>query len=270
MYRHLSPSGEGLINSLPLSQADSISPNNIRLVATDMDGTLTSNGKFTNQLLQALENLAAAEIKVLIVTGRSAGWVSGLSSLMPVVGAIAENGGLFYLSGCDRAIALTPIPDLDSHRQQLAAAFRELQIKFPQIQESADNRFRLTDWTFDVASLTPSELQTLAHLCQEMGWGFTYSNVQCHIKPQTQDKATGLLQVLQQYWTEYSLEQVVTVGDSPNDESLFDRRYFPISVGVANVLKYATQLQHQPAYVTTAAEGEGFCELSNYILQGIN
>lgn len=269
MYRHLSPSGEGLINPLPLSQSDSSCWNNIRLVATDMDGTLTSKGKFTSKLLQALENLAAAKIKVLIVTGRSAGWVSGLSSLMPVAGAVAENGGLFYLSGSDKPIALTPIPDLVSHRQHLAAAFEQLQSKFPQIQESADNRFRVTDWTFDVALLTPSELQTLGHLCQEMGWGFTYSNVQCHIKPQGQDKAIGLLQVLQKYWSEYSPEQVVTVGDSPNDESLFDRRYFSMSVGVANVLEYAKQLQHQPAYVTNATEGEGFCELSSYLLPAV-
>jgi len=232
-----------------------------------MDGTLTRKGKFTSQLLQALENLTAANIKVLIVTGRSAGWVSGLSSLMPVVGAIAENGGLFYLSGSDRPFTLTPIPDLASHRQNLAAAFEQLQSRFPQIQESADNRFRITDWTFDVASLNPTELQTLSHLCQEMGWGFTYSNVQCHIKPQNQDKATGLLQVLQKNWPQYSPEQIVTVGDSPNDESLFDPRYFPLSVGVANVLEYANQLQHQPDYITSAAEGDGFCELSSYLLQ---
>jgi len=231
-----------------------------------MDGTLTRRGKFMSKLLQALEDLATANIKVLIVTGRSAGWVSGLSSLMPVVGAVAENGGLFYLSGSDTPIALTPIPDLASHRQLLAAAFGQLQTKFPQIQESVDNRFRITDWTFDVAALTPSELQTLGNLCQEMGWGFTYSNVQCHIKPQGQDKAVGLLQVLREYFPEYSPAQVVTVGDSPNDESLFDPRYFPISVGVANVLEYANQLQHQPAYVTKAAEGDGFCELSSYLL----
>ncbi|MEM1394587.1 MAG: HAD hydrolase family protein, partial [Cyanobacteria bacterium P01_H01_bin.150] len=63
----------------------------IRLVATDMDGTLTTKGRFTNTLLQALQDLAAADIKIIIVTGRSAGWVSGLAYYLPVVGAIAEN-----------------------------------------------------------------------------------------------------------------------------------------------------------------------------------
>ncbi|MBD2413240.1 HAD family hydrolase [Nostoc calcicola FACHB-389] len=240
---------------------------NIRLIATDMDGTLTRRGKFTPALLQALEDLAAANIKVLIVTGRSAGWVSGLSSLMPVAGAMAENGGLYFPPGNQKPVVLTPIPDLAKHRQHLATTFEKLQTKFPQIQESVDNRFRITDWTFDVATLSQDELQTLDHLCQQMGWGFTYSNVQCHIKPQGQDKAVGLLQVLREYLPDYSPEEIVTVGDSPNDESLFDRRYFPVSVGVANVLEYADKLQHQPVYITTAAEGEGFCELSSYILQ---
>ncbi|MBD2629850.1 HAD family hydrolase [Trichormus variabilis] len=257
------------MNLQPLSNI-STDLRNIRLVATDMDGTLTNQGKFTSVLLQALENLATAGVKVLIVTGRSAGWVSGLNSLMPVAGAMAENGGLFYPSQHPEPVALTPIPDLAVHRQHLATVFAKLQIQFPQIRESADNRFRVTDWTFDVASLTLNELQDIGNICQEMGWGFTYSNVQCHIKPQGQDKAVGLLQVLHQYFPEYSPEQIVTVGDSPNDESLFNRRYFPLSVGVANVLQYANQLQYQPAYLTTAAEGEGFCELSSYILQSFS
>jgi HAD superfamily hydrolase (TIGR01484 family) len=267
MSRHLNVTAGGSKDPKPLSEISFSCLSNIRLVATDMDGTLTRRGKFTAALLQALEDLAASGIKVLIVTGRSAGWVSGLSSLMPIAGAIAENGGLFFPSGNQKPVTLTPIPDLVNHRQHLATAFRQLQKKFPQIQESADNRFRVTDWTFDVAALSPSELQTLDNLCQQMGWGFTYSNVQCHIKPQGQDKAVGLLQVLREYLPNYSSEQVVTVGDSPNDESLFNQSYFPVSVGVANVLEYINQLQYQPAYVTTSAEGEGFCELSSYLLK---
>ncbi|MBD0385631.1 MAG: HAD family phosphatase, partial [Nostoc sp. C3-bin3] len=216
-----------------------------------------------------IENLMAAEIKVLIVTGRSAGWVSGLSSLMPVVGAIAENGGLFYHSGSEQPVLLTTIADVIGHRQQLAGVFQQLKLKFPQIEESGDNRFRITDWTFDVANLTPDELGIMGDLCQKMGWGFTYSNVQCHIKPQGQEKAIATLKVLQEYFPDYSPNQVVTVGDSPNDESLFDRRYFPISVGVANVLEYLNQLKYHPTYITTAAEGEGFCELSSCILKSL-
>ncbi|MBD2608193.1 HAD family phosphatase [Scytonema hofmannii FACHB-248] len=251
---------------LPIAPINSFS--NIRLIATDMDGTLTQQGKFTSALLQALENLAAVGIKVVIVTGRSAGWVNGLSSLMPIAGAIAENGGIFYSSNGE-TVPLTPISDLVDHRKHLAAIFAQLQTHFPQIRESADNRFRITDWTFDVASLSTGELVSLSNLCQQLNWGFTYSNVQCHIKPLGQDKAVGLLQVLREYFPGYSPQQVVTVGDSLNDESLFNQDYFPVSVGVANVMEYANQLQHQPIYITTASEGAGFCELSDYLLKAV-
>ncbi|MBD0362993.1 MAG: HAD hydrolase family protein, partial [Coleofasciculus sp. C3-bin4] len=91
----------------------------LRLIATDMDGTLTQRGKFTASLLQAFEDLIAANIPVLIVTGRSAGWVSGLVTYLPVVGAIAENGGRFYPADSAKAVAVTPIPDLVAQRQQL-------------------------------------------------------------------------------------------------------------------------------------------------------
>lgn len=169
---------------------------NVCLVATDMDGTLTTLGKFTAKLLQALENLAAASLPVLIVTGRSAGWANGLAAYLPVIGVIAENGGLFYPGTGEPPLFLTYLADIESHRKRLATFFDSLKVEFPQIQESSDNRFRLTDWTFEVEGLTLANLQRLSFLCQEQGWGFTYSSVQCHIKPASQDKATGLLQLL--------------------------------------------------------------------------
>lgn len=239
---------------------------NIRLIATDMDGTLTQNGKFTPELLQAFEDLNEANIKVIIVTGRSAGWVSGLANYLPIVGAIAENGGLFYLSATQAPIELTSIPNYKAHRQQLAEIFQKLQLEFSHICESGDNIFRLTDWTFDVQGLSLNQIQKMSQICYNLGWGFTYSNVQCHIKPLNQDKANGLMQVLQLYFPKYTLEQVACVGDSPNDEALFNPSY-PISVGVANVLEYANQLKYHPAYITKAKEGEGFCELVREILR---
>ena len=48
----------------------------IRLVATDMDGTLTQEGEFNDALLITLKKLRTAGMPVLITTGRSAGWVS--------------------------------------------------------------------------------------------------------------------------------------------------------------------------------------------------
>ena len=240
----------------------------VRLVATDMDGTLTRSGRFSSALLRDLEALALAGIPVVIVTGRSAGWVSGLLHYLPVVGAIAENGGIYYASSgpeSDRGGAgefLVPLPD--HHRKRLAETFKKLQQRFPQLQESPDNRFRLTDWTFDVAGLSQADLKQIDRLCRLDGYSSTYSTVQCHIKPPSQTKAAGLHRVLSQHFSMISPESVVTVGDSPNDETLFT---FPLSVGVANLNHYLDQLVHLPNYWTAEEAGIGFGELVKHLTQ---
>ncbi len=239
-----------------------------RLIATDMDGTLTQQEQFTPQLLQALQDLAASQIPVVIVTGRSAGWVSAVVHYLPIAGAIAENGGIFYPGPNAAPVSLTDIPDLTLHRQQLAQMFTALQQDLPHLQPSLDNSFRLTDWTFDVQNLSLEEIQHLANRCQAKGWGFTYSTVQCHIKPPQQDKASGLIQVLQRYFPEFNLAQVVTVGDSPNDQPLFTAQ-FPVSVGVANLHHYANQMTDLPAYITQSAEVEGFCQIAAALIGAI-
>lgn len=238
----------------------------VRLIATDMDGTLTQQEKFTPMLLQTLLELSNAQIPVLIVTGRSAGWVNAVAHYLPIWGAIAENGGLFYDQKGESAL-LSPISAPDQHRQKLAQMFETLQAQFPQIRESNDNRFRITDWTFDVAGLSLEDLRQLNALCQAQGWGFTYSTVQCHIKPLVQEKSSGLQQILRRYFPALRPTQILTVGDSPNDQSLFDPIAFPVSAGVANIRRYADQMAHLPLYMTQTEAAAGFCELAQAILQ---
>jgi hydroxymethylpyrimidine pyrophosphatase-like HAD family hydrolase len=231
-----------------------------QLLATDMDGTLTRQGKFTTALLQGLERLAALGLPVVIVTGRSAGWVNGLAHYLPVVGAMAENGGL-YFPPAGPPEPLIALPDVAVHRQQLQEAFAHLQWRWPQIQESDDNRFRFTDWTFDIQGLSAEDLTTMAQICQSLGWGFTYSTVQCHLFKLGQSKAAGLQQVIQRHFAPLTAADVITLGDSPNDESLFDPAQFPLSVGVANIHDYWQTLTHHPAYVTHSPELDGFLEV---------
>lgn len=230
-----------------------------------MDGTLTQGEEFDAKLLQVLTKLSAAGIDVLITTGRSAGWVQAIATYLPVVGAIAENGGLLYWNH-DPQPNLISKGNIDEHRQQLSRVFQILKTKFPQIKESPDNRFRLTDWTFEVENLNLTELAQIERVCQSEGYGFTYSTIQCHIKPTYQDKAYGLSQVIEQYFPDLKPTEILTIGDSPNDESLFNQKEFPVSAGVANVLRYREQLKYLPAYVTHKAEGEGFCELAELII----
>jgi hypothetical protein len=43
-------------------------------------------------------------------------------------------------------------------------------------------------------------------------------------------------------------------------------RLFPHAIGVANVRAFAGRLDHDPAYVTTAEAGAGFCEVVDALL----
>jgi hypothetical protein len=258
-----------LMTCLPLSAA--IAHNlhhHIRLVATDFDSTVTKCGKITADLLQSLTDLANAGLPVLIVTGRSAGWVNGLATYLPVIGAIAENGGVFFSHReTDPPVILSAIADLSEHKLKLAQTFASLQEEFPQLQVSFDNQFRLTDWTFDVSGLSHEDLQKINHCCQQAGWGFTYSSIQCHIKPPAQEKATALQKLLSLQFPEYAPKEVLTVGDSPNDESLFNPALFPLSVGVANLREYLPRLTHTPTYMTQEKEVDGFRELVRCLTQ---
>jgi HAD superfamily hydrolase (TIGR01484 family) len=237
----------------------------IQLVATDIDGTLTRDGKFTRELLESIDLLNANGIKLLLVTGRSAGWVSAVNNYLPVVGSIAENGGIYFNSDGEFDF-LTRIEQIELHREQLASRFWELQEAYPQIEESVDNQFRITDWTFDIGGLTDLELNQIANQCQSWGYSFTFSTIQCHIKPQRQEKGDAILHVLKEYFPELKRTQIITVGDSPNDASMFDRSLFYHSVGVANIQHYTSQLIHQPEYITKSPEVAGFCELVNLLI----
>ncbi|MEA5449294.1 HAD family hydrolase [Leptolyngbya sp. CCNP1308] len=237
-----------------------------QLLATDMDGTLTHAGKFTPALLQGLEQLQSAGLPVMIVTGRSAGWVNGLAHYLPVAGAMAENGGIYFPPDGPPE-PLVEIPDLVAHRQRLHEAFTQLQWRWPQLHESNDNRFRLTDWTFDLEGFTQADLDEMAQICQSLGWGFTYSTVQCHLFTVGQSKAAGLKRAIERHFAPVSTAEVLTVGDSPNDQSMFDPALFPQSVGVANVADYWPHLTYRPTYVTQAAEVAGFLELAEFLLQ---
>ncbi|MFO7737776.1 MAG: HAD hydrolase family protein, partial [Desulfatiglandaceae bacterium] len=59
--------------------------------------------------------------------------------------------------------------------------------------------------------------------------------------------------------------QFLFVGDSPNDEPMF--QYFPHSVGVKNVLNFADRMKQLPAYVAAKEGGKGFAEIAEILLR---
>ena len=60
------------------------------------------------------------------------------------------------------------------------------------------------------------------------------------------------------------INEVIFIGDSPNDAPMF--AYFPNSVGVANVLQYKERLLSKPVWVTRKEGGYGFAEMVDQLL----
>src|SRR5437773_9875029 len=77
----------------PLTEADLT---RVRAVFSDVDGTLTTGGRLRASTVAALESLAGSGRKVVLVTGRPAGWAECWARNLPVDGVIAENGGLYF------------------------------------------------------------------------------------------------------------------------------------------------------------------------------
>jgi hydroxymethylpyrimidine pyrophosphatase-like HAD family hydrolase len=61
------------------------------------------------------------------------------------------------------------------------------------------------------------------------------------------------------------MDRWVYVGDSTNDQVMFQR--FPCSVGVANLRRFAHELEHWPAWITRGERGTGFAELATALLR---
>ncbi|WP_338460793.1 hypothetical protein [Synechococcus elongatus] len=84
---------------------------------------------------------------------------------------ITENGGAVCWPE-QAPIILSPIAVIADHRQQLQQCFQQIQQHWPQLQPAADNAFRQTDWAFDVAGLSPADLDWIAAIATEHGLDF--------------------------------------------------------------------------------------------------
>jgi hydroxymethylpyrimidine pyrophosphatase-like HAD family hydrolase len=62
----------------------------------------------------------------------------------------------------------------------------------------------------------------------------------------------------------HELDQWVYVGDSTNDQVMFE--HFTHSVGVANIKRFENELTHLPQYLTLQERGAGFSELVQILL----
>ena len=241
----------------------------------DIDDTLSTQGKLTDEAYSALWKLKKAGLVVVSVTGRPAGWCDHIARFWPVDAVVGENGAfVFYMEGGIRKRLDTPSePDAKTAKQKLAELAESIQKEFPRVKWASDQAYREADLAIDVCEDVPAwseqEVGRLLKLCRAAGATAKLSSVHVNTWFGTFDKRRGLENWMTQGapgcsgtvppWTDW-----IYIGDSPNDEPSFE--FFQRSVGVANLRPYLPQLKFPPRWMTASESGKGFQEMAERVL----
>ena len=246
----------------------------VRAVLFDIDETLTSAGKLTAHAYAALERLHAAGKRSIAVTGRPAGWCDHIARMWPVDAVVGENGALYFLLNAGRLEKhYRESPEVRArNRERLAEVARTILAEVPGVALASDQAYRETDLAIDycedVPALPLEAAERVADLMRQAGMHAKLSSIHVNGWFGQYDKLAMTRQLFREQFAidlDAARAQVVYIGDSPNDAPMFD--YFPKSVGVANIQRFAGALPAAPKYVASASSGAGFAEVIAHLLR---
>lgn len=254
----------------PLREADLSS---VEAVFTDVDGTLTSNGKLTSTTLRAIEWLNAVHVPVVLVSGRPSAWGEAWARQWPVAGAIMENGALHYAW---RDGKLEKSFDQDEkqralHRKRLLTLVDAAMNEVPGAKLSMDSAGTEVDVAIDYnedVSLGSQAADALENFLRKRGVTAVRSSVHVNCWIGDFDKLKAVKRFVRSEWKKTIAREdgrYVYVGDSFNDAPMF--RALSLSVGVANVKDVLDTITSLPKFVTRAREGKGFGEVADAIVR---
>ncbi|MDE2209962.1 MAG: HAD-IIB family hydrolase [Betaproteobacteria bacterium] len=261
----------------PLSSMPDAVRRGIRLVLTDIDDTLSSNGKLTAEAYFALQRLHAAGRVVVPVTGRPAGWCDHIARMWPVDAVVGENGAFYmrYDAGTRRLLRRFVASDAEraAHRARIAAIGAQILKDVPGSALASDQRYRETDlaidWREDVPALPRSAVDRIVALMEAQGMTAKVSSIHVNGWFGDYDKLATTRLLLREAFSidvDAARDAFVFAGDSPNDAPMF--AFFPNAVGVANLRRFLDRIADPPAYITTQDAGAGFAELADFLLAG--
>jgi hypothetical protein len=247
----------------------------VRGVFVDIDDTLTSDGTLTAEAYGALSALHGAGLLVVPITGRPAGWCDHIARMWPVDAVVGENGAFYF--AYDRAARRLVKRFRDDEAMRAANRARLVAVRDRVLREvpgaalASDQLYRETDLAIDycedVPRLGDDAVDRIVAIMRDAGMTAKVSSIHVNGWFGHYDKL-GMTRTLmhERFGVDLDAEraQFVFAGDSPNDAPMFG--YFPLSVGVANVRRFAARLEHAPAYVTAAEAGAGFAELAARLL----
>lgn len=257
-----------------ISQAEAAA---VRFVLMDIDDTLTKDGKLGDRSYAALWELKKAGLVVIPVTGRPAGWCDLIARQWPVDAVIGENGALVFWeeAGPGRLPVLKQYFHPEAVRNDHPVLKRIQERAFKEVaglRFAKDQFARLHDIAMDFAEEEPvlslDDAVRVKELAEAEGAVAKVSSIHVNIWMGSYDKLsmTELFLKRRYGWDAlHELDQLVFVGDSPNDEPMFAR--FPLSCAVANIQRYTALIKQLPAYVASKECGKGFAEIAHVLLE---
>ena len=245
----------------------------IEFLFTDIDDTLTNDGLLYPEAYESLWQLHRAGLHVVPVTGRPAGWCEMIARQWPVSGVIGENGGFYFRyhkSKMHRWYAI-PLEERLKNQDKLSLIQKQVLSDIPQAAVASDQFCRQLDLAIDfcedVPKLDPHQVQKIVTIFKDHGATAKVSSIHVNGWFGKYNKVTTVFEFTK---NEFNLSESETlmkstfVGDSPNDEPLFEN--FRLSFGVANILNFKDSLKTTPTYYSNLAGGQGFQEISKALL----
>ena len=259
----------------PLNEFPAELRRRVRFVLTDIDDTLTTNGRLTASAYAALERLGASGLRVIPVTGRPAGWCDMVARFWPVAAVVGENGAFWFRYDHERRQITRSFwlneQERGEARRKLDRLAVEIPAAVPGARVAADQLYRIADLAIDfaedVSPLPLAAADRIAALMREAGAEARISSIHVNGWFGDWDKLAMTRRLFDEAYRadlDRCRDQVVFIGDSPNDAPMFG--FFPNAIGVANIRPFLDHIEAKPAYVTKAEAGAGFVEFTDMLL----
>lgn len=230
----------------------------IEYVVSDVDDTITRNGKLYPEALRALWKLKTAGKMVVLLTGGSSGWADAYIRQWPVDAVIAEGGALILAHGPDGDIVYRANPMIDPDFRKKKESLMRLTAG---LHLSSDQYARIYDIAYEKKSLRSYEKKTLLGVIKAAGGRASESSIHINVSFGSYSKSSSLVYFMDTFFNvkESDLyEKTVYFGDSLNDDEMFGS--IPVSVGMHSVEDMRQSFRNLPLYITDGYGGEGFVE----------
>jgi len=258
------------ISSIPRSFC-----NDLEYLFTDIDDTITTNGMMPAGALEDIWKLSKAGVKVVLVTGRPAGWCDYFARMWPVAGIIGENGAFYFSYNRNKKkmmrVYLQTAIERQADQDGLERISSRVLSEVPGAGISADQPFRIADLAIDfcedVPPLGEESINKICRIIEEEGAVYKVSSIHINCWFGDYDKLTCFDRFLMDFTgssLENMQEKVIYIGDSPNDEPMF--RKLKHTAAVNNIVNFLDRMEYYPVYKSSRDSGDGFKEIIDTIL----